>query len=343
MPFVCVCAALFYIRGISTNPVMQPIIFGTCIIVLTSFYILSMRPWIKKLHITLVVAIIILTVLLSLQYLHIGLRKGIINEAGRIVLPLIVTLSVLIFYENLTTQKKHRFYSIFIKLSVILLVIDLMYRLWLNGAVLPTFSRYEIKRGGLLFVDSNFNAMLSFLLWLEIPKSEFRLRLVLLLIVFWSLSIAVYVCLFLHFLFIFARKNLLRVAFSISFFGLLLVYYNDLLFSDGSFQTKLEIIRVAFSTEATDKSLLGVGFGNFNTVFDIKHPSHNLFGLYAEGGVIFIFALLLIYWWLYTNGAQASVIYMIIIGSISLFPIAYMAVYYLIVGMRIKKLRKEGP
>jgi len=330
-------ASLFYLRGINSSTLTQPVLLGFGFILIVSIYKFTIVSRFKALHLLLLQSAIILFLVLVYQHYSVGLSKGILNETGRLVFPVITGFLIIVIFDMLPDQGKKVSTAYFIGTCMLLLGADLLVRLIENGTFFPSLSRYEIKRGGLIFVDSNFNGFIAFLFYVETAKINYRFRWVFLIFAIWSVSIAVYLCVILHFVISFGKKYKFTSFASYIILIISLVLFSNLIFEDGSFQTKLEIINVASKGVFHHSLISGVGFGNFNTVFDIRHPSHNLFGLFAEGGILFILSLLIIFFWLYRNGARLTIFYSLVIGAISLFPVAYLACYYILVRMVSQK------
>ena len=338
---VIVLSMLFYARGITSTPYLQPALLFFPILTLLATYILikANRVNAKFIYVSLVLLCVGLIFLMQFNFLT--FRYGIVNELGRHLYPLLIlSLSILIYYKYVRDRKL--FITYFFYVATFLLAVDLFFRLMQNGTFLPLVSRYDLKFGGLLFIDSNFNGVLSAsLLLLSIFKFYFislRVKILLFFLVCYSFSLAVYLSLIIILILFFRQKSVIFRWGSVLFLPFIIFIIYDFIAEDGSFLTKVGIIQnsIVFITDFDVKYLLlGLGSGSFKDFFD--GASHNLFGIFTEMGLFYIFVFIASHLYLYSNVENRLVILFILIGGVvSLFPISYLSLVYflLLIGFK---------
>lgn len=340
LPFLLSSSLIFYVRGVTNNPFFQPAIYCGFVAFFVFIYYFCVRLRFSYLFLWLFFLVIFIAVLFIAQVNFIDFRYGMLNEIGRVLYP-VVMLSVSVFICNKNDGLDLMLLRRVFAWVVVFLVIDLLYRLYVNGGVIPKFSRYDLKFGGLIFVDSNFSGVISGALLLLLGKYDISSRVIrcLLLIVFlYSFSLAAYFAMaFALFLSVdfgrvvnIVKPFLLSVMIFVGFF-----YISE----DGSFLTKVEIINNVLDLYASGFSsvfLYGIGFGNFKEIYE--GAAHNLFGIFSEAGLIFAIVFLYLHYLLSRlKDNKSAVIFVLISGFVSLYPLAYLgAVYLFLIGKRKK-------
>lgn len=295
--------------------------------------------------------------ILSIQFFLLGHQLQLLNEVGRIVFPFLVafTGSVLVFKYN--QKRLVTAMSVFIKTICFLLLADALVRLSQNEVWLGFISsRYDIKSGGLLFSDSNFNGfiagfMLLYLLNTKLPivKSSWIFVLLACLIVL-SASLAVYVGILAA---LFVGLIGLRISVIVAFCSLFAIFFLTiqhqgsfhalLMAIDGSLATKFLIAQEAWVRIWSGGSLqfvFGSGSGLLKDSF--RFASHNFFGLASELGVLYVVSYLLFFLFLFRKLPHqlTTFVFLGLVGGISLLPVAYMACVYLLLAVETRFKRK---
>lgn len=334
-------ASIFFVRGLTNFPFLQPVVFAILIIFLLYVY----KP-VFYLRLSILLSFIIFLIFLILyQYVFVGLKYGFANEIGRVLLPFIATFFMLLLFKKYVSNKK-QFITKYIIYLTIFLFVDLVWRLLENGAIIPVNHRYELKVGGLIFIDSNFSGFIAACLFLFayfnklLDQRNLSFWLLLFIIVY-SFSFSVYIAFILSVLFylIYKAKALFIFFLPLFIFGLLILYH--VISDDGSFLTKIvifEFLVYEFLTSDLRTIFFGIGSGNF--ILYVGKASHSLFGLFAELGIVFglvfiLFTLFLMYY----KELKPLMLFIVIAGFVSMFPIAYMTPVYFLIGVYLLELK----
>jgi hypothetical protein len=347
---VIVLCLMGYLKGLSVPFYMQPAIISFAFLFFGRFSeILTNRA--PKAYVYNFYVLVTLLIIFE-QFFRQAIPTSLFNEIGRLVFPVLIV--DLIFLSASLKSIKQKSASI-TKGLIILLLVDLSFRLIESGSLFPQASRYELKVGGLIFSDSNFNGFIAGFLFLYcyldkiLPRKWFLLLLV---IVFYSFSLSVWLAVTsVLALSIFlkignkVKKYLIGILFFLAFF--LLIYSFNLIqfiLSDGSFKTKLQIYSVFYSVFFGDNlhlSLFGVGFGNLKYATVSDYRSHSILGLAAEGGLIWLVATI-IFWIAHLRNIHSILLslYIFVVGVISLYPVAYLAPCYFLVRLCGNDLRR---
>lgn len=322
-------ALLGYLRGLGTNPFIQLNLYGVGVISLIWAFkgIINHYSSIYRHSKMLLLTSLAIGLVLLYQYETSYLKFSIINELGRLLLPLISVAVVLGFLKGtiklISLQKLARIF-------IFLLLVDCLYRLFLNGGIVPYGSRYSLKFGGLLFVDANFNGWISAIIYLFRSRLGIskRNRLILLFLIVYSFSLAVYGGLLLIWVIRYFRNTSFLIRLILSSIIVLLVAGFVVNTNDGSFMTKIDIATSSLgfiSGASWDLLLFGLGSGNLKDFFG--HGSHTMFGIAAEMGLVFM-----VFWFYILHKSyrlrevnKYPIIFILFTGMFSLWPVAYMS------------------
>lgn len=335
-------SSLFFIKGVVGSAILQPAIY--VFLLLGSIFLFQPRS-IKENSILLSLSIFLI-LLLVIQSRLIGLHYGIINEVGRVVYPFLATFIMISIFDT-AIKNKRLFLKYFVIIVTILLCLDLAFRLMQSGMIFPTSNRYQLKVGGLIFIDSNFNGFLAaclllFVLFQNQIKFDSKLTFTLFFLALYSFSLAVYIGLFLVLLWKIVMRYKILLPFMFAAFVGLVLYVYFLVEDDGSFQTKLEIFYFFIETYLSmpaSSILFGIGSGNF--IEYTGRAAHSLFGLFTELGSLFVVVFLyFIYRALLNKETYVVLLFVGIVGFASIYPITYMTLIYFVL-MAYKRLDIE--
>ena len=282
-----------------------------------------------------------LTTLLVYQEIYFDIEM--IREFARVALPLI---ALSISYRVINDRA-------LINFLLFLLFLDTIYRLVLVpqsvffGPLSPQI--YTVKRIGLpFFIDTNIVGLWAAVLYFEKSFSRPLMRILILIIIWLSFSRGVYVAFFLALLFFHFFPDLkvrTRIILFIAAAGLVLGIWaglSELVSMDGSGRTKMLIIERSLTFLGTDTQtlLFGIGSGMFKV--DYTFAAHNLIGFYSElglvGGTLVFFPI--VYFALFSRSSTvvAQAIVIGICGLGSLFPVAYLAWWYVLASYRSRSI-----
>lgn len=331
-----ILAALYgLVPGFSKSPVFQPVLYVLPVLLLWMFY----RASVSQKHLgrqsLIIVCVFLLFSLLVAQF-SAGMPIDFFNEFARLCLPPLVAL--VCFQVSSSTWRGARMEiqkRAVMRWSLVILTLDCILRIYEPLSTL-SFSRYDYKYGGFFYSDSNFNGTIAACLYIFMLDYKFSMRFErrwALLLSLISVSYAVIIGLatvMLWRFFIGARKNArettLLATIGLAFAPLLIfssTFFVALLLSNGSFQTKLEIYELVFSHFKSNPDQLWIGLGSGQLRETIGWDSHNIVGLAAEIGIVGSIAVLLMFCLILTISSSLSV-FLLSVGSISLFPIAYL-------------------
>ena len=337
-------SSIFYARGLTNSAMGQPVVFITIFLL----FIFIFRPIITQFSLKIFLIVFLLTLLLTIQEYLIGLKYGIINEFGRIVFPLLSSLLLANWYGRHVTNRR-KFMNVFLKTVVFFLIIDLCVRLIQSGKVFPIYNRYDLKVGGLIFLDSNFNGFLSACLWIyslesKIIKLKSSASALYFILILYSFSLAVYVGLLAVILYKICTRNIISMSIFAPIGGILVWYTYILISSDGSFLTKIEILEFAYNyilDADIGKILIGLGSGNL--IYYVGRASHTLVGIGAELGLLFTLIVFVILIALYfVQGLSTLILFIVIVALAALFPIAYLSPVYCIISMHLINMKSSS-
>ena len=337
-----VSSTLFFTRGISSHPFAQGHLIFTIIMVYISAFYLVKNCCIDKKTFSLSAIFLISVVHLVVQSIFMDMPINFLVECGRYSLPLLI-LAIFSYFFNLSSNKTLIVKS-FIICGTAVFLTDMLFRLAEVGAL---SSRYSLKHGGFMFVDSNFSGIFVVCLYylLTVAKFTFKsstvivTRLTLFAILVSTGSIAAYlmfliVAFFRKFKFVQSYLFAL-IMMQVSFVAITYTIVGDY-FADGSFITKVNIIGSAvLSIQDTSWTTFfwGQGLGLFTEITQQRYPSHNLFGLFVEGGIVFgITQLLVIYVIRPKSAVSAGLVFAIgVVGLFSLYPLAYISAFWCVI------------
>lgn len=330
-------SSIFYVRGFTGSALAQPVIYITLFLL----FISVTRPIINRLSLKIFAIAFSLSILLAIQQYLIGLKYGIINEFGRIVFPLLSSLLLANWYARYV-ENKCKFMATFLKAILFFLILDLIFRLVQNGKLFPTYSRYELKVGGLIYLDSNFSGFLSACLWIyslenKIIKFKSITSILYCLLILYSFSLAVYIGLLGVFLYKAFSRNIILILISIPICSIVIWYVYMLVSEDGSFATKLEIGEFVFNYIAmSNPETVLIGLGSGNIIDYIGRASHTLIGVGIELGLFFtLITFFILYTLFWVEGLSALIVFISIVALAALFPIAYLSPVYCIVSIHL--------
>lgn len=305
-----VSSILYFIKlPISPIYIVTPVIYFV--------FLLKMKNYSFYKEDSAVIIIIIITALYTILY-----QPFLMSNIGMYLNTIISLINVLVIYftaRNLSESEFEDTLYTFLKISIFILIFELIYRIinpiYIEDILLAKKDLfiYPYKRNSIMFVDSNYTAILILTLislfhinLINIKKYKYTYisLLILLLLTFSRSAIFVYIfiCITLQLnkLISFSKhKNFNR---SITFLiCILLLFLTTLLFdkqniSDGSFQSKFKLLNLMYEI-SNEKgiifSLFGGGIGNSHNI--IGMGAHNILVLlYFEYGFIFFIFLLLI-------------------------------------------------
>jgi len=300
----------FYLVSISLQipfiPNASPVYFVG--VVGTIFYLLIrvlLTPSSVKLNGTMVLAFV------SILYFSVNqfVLQGDLNMTINVILCFLFFFIVSDTLKNSSIASLIRISELFILFSTSLLMIETILRIVSIGSPIPYlmsmisggYEFYLLKRGSIMFADSNSTAFFASVVFLFIDyisaksgKSYLFQRLVLLLVILFAFSraaiIALAVTLFIAFVFskISNKGLLLLIPVLIVLAAVLISPISRYILSDASFGTKLFVVeRTIDYTKSSSFAviLLGVGFGGGRRLLGIW--LHNLFiTYYVETGII---------------------------------------------------------
>lgn len=341
-PILLVASTLFFTRGISSSAFVQGHLIFTVLTSCLAAYYLIYNGYIDKKTFSLF-AIFLLSVLhLVVQSLFLNIPINFLVECGRYSLPLLI-LTIFSYLFDLSSRKTLILKS-FIILGTAVFFADMLFRLAEVGSLA---NRYSLKHGGFLFVDSNFSGIFIVCLYYLLTCTKFTFKSSTVIVTRWTLlvilastgSLAAYFMFLIVSLlckFKFLQKYLfLLIMVQISFVAAIYTIVSDY-FPDGSLITKVNIIQSAISS-IQDTSwttfFWGQGSGLFTEITQQRYPSHNLFGLFVEGGIAFgITHLLAIYIIRPKSAVSAALVLGLgVVGLFSLYPLAYMSVFWCVI------------
>ena len=324
-----------YITGVGLSPLIQPAYYLIFLFFLLYFTktAINLR---NSYFITSLVMGIFVSALIFFQYfaLNVDVVRGLI----RFALPFFTFATSILLYEVLEKKDKEVFFRNLLKFMFYLLCLDLVWRLSLNlnGLSGGLSSRYVVKSGGLIFYDSNFNGFFAGLFYIaakgKAPKFVSRGFIFLALC---SASLATYGGLIIYAIFMQSAKFLgttlnslifLACVFIVTFSTIHLTGY------DGSLDTKLDMV-IDFSeffNSIGSSQLLGIGFGNYQEVMVSRHSAHNLLSQFIEGGLLYMLAIVIFYFYLFKGrpGALSVFPYIFSVGMFSFYPVIYSSLIF---------------
>lgn len=353
--FLLGCACLLYLRGFTGSAYLQPSLYffgilGACLHCLKKT---------DHVSISLFWLAIIAQIILSMQFFLLGHQLHFLNEIGRVVYPFLVAFTGSALAFNYDERRLSIAVSFFIKTISVLLLADAFVRLIQNGVwPVSVASRYDIKSGGLLFPDSNFNGFLAgFVLLfmrntkLPIKKSSWMVASLTFLVVV-SASLAAYAGILIALLvgLLGPRISIIVSACSISAILFLMMQnqvnlHAALMSVDGSLATKFLIAQEAWVRIWSGDILLTVfGSGSGLLKESFQFASHNFIGLASELGIVFVVAYFSFALFLFMNLHHhlTTFVFLGMVGGISLLPIAYMACVYFLLAVEARFERKRA-
>lgn len=331
---------LGYLRGLGSNPLIQLNIYalGIVMILWTFKGVMYQKMNIERNSQMLFVISGVIGLILLYQSQTSYLKFSIVNELGRLLLPLITVASILSFLNGSMQIAKLRRV---IRFLIFLLLLDCLWRLYLNGGILPIASRYSLKFGGLLFVDANFNGWIAAILYLyrtHLMLSN-RDRIFLLFLILYSFSLAVYGGLVLTLIIRFVHRypQIFRTVLYLFIIAIGVVFGFNI--KDGSFATKVDIALSSFNLvygASWNMLLFGLGSGNLKDF--IGHGSHTMIGIAAEMGLVFVLIWFLLFkkCYMFKEANRTPLFFIISTGLISLWPVAYMSLPLFLFFIRVR-------
>lgn len=339
-------STIFYIKGLTSKIFYQPVfILSIFVFIYFTFYLFKIYR-INKKYIFYISLTFILFISMLFQIANgITYTNGIVNELGRIIFPFLLAISIFFILE-----RNNELWNIFLNILIIMLLIDTLYRIFETGIYFPSLTnRYLIKTHGILFIDPNFTGYIAGTIFLLLAKfKNFRKvilkKIILLLVVFYSMSFAVWAGLFIVFLFAIIKRCFILKILSLFIIAIALLSLYNFVSNDGSFLTKIQILQLSynfFTTESFVKVLIGIGHGNFASYFaETNHGAHNLIGISVEGGLLFLLVNIIFYFYLWINNEnKLAIIFILSAGLVSMYPIAYMSPIYVLLFYNNTKRR----
>lgn len=342
-----VFSGVFFTRGVTSNPFLQGHLVFTLITTTSIFFHLILYPKLNKTVFFLVIIALCNTSLVLTQFYILDFSLNLINELGRVSIPILSTAAFIFVHQNIKHPRILE--QMFIVVVLFLFTVDMMFRL----SDMTSFNtRYSAKSGGFLFVDSNFTGffLASLVLLLSHYKTLFRkhqyytIIVITIMVLISTGSLAAYaMVLFGLTLRAFVRNRGAYLIIALSTV-LLLIFAADMLtalFNDGSLHTKVEVITKAILSIRSSNMIelfLGHGSGNFTKFTGSRYPSHNLFGLFAEVGLTFVVLQGLIYFSLclkLSSSICSLLVATIFVGCVSLYPLAYMSLQWVMIYVAV--------
>lgn len=331
---------LGYLRGLGSNPLIQLNIYASGMVLLLWTYkgVINQKMNIERNSQMLFLTSGIIGLILLHQSQTSYLKFSILNELGRLVLPLISVAVILSFLNGSMQLANLR--SV-VRLLIFLLLLDSLFRLYLNDGFLPIANRYSLKFGGLLFVDANFNGWIAAILYLfraHLMLSN-RDRIFLLYLILYSFSLAVYGGLAFTFIIRFVERAPENFRIFLYIFVIILGIILGLNINDGSFDTKVDIAINSFDiiySASSDLLFFGLGSGNLKDY--LGHGSHTMIGIALEMGLVFVLLwfLLLKKCFKYKEENKLPMFFIICTGLLSLWPVAYMSLPLFLFLIKVK-------
>lgn len=337
--FLIAFSLIFYLKGLSSSVFLQPTIYFTGFLILFTFAYFSKNSNIKYRLFFIAMIVIGMMFNLIIQHIFIHHINGFLNEFGRVVFPYIATF---VAFFTIKKLQSNLIWKGLIKITIILLLIETIYRILVSGVYIPSFeNRYLIKGGGIMFIDSNFTGYVAGVIYLLLPKFKgilnkvYIYRVILIFIILYSMSYSVFAGLFILLVIFFIQKFYILRIFGIIFLTIILYFLYDFISNDGSFLTKIEIINLAYEYVTSHNFfdlVIGIGHGNFAEYFDeTSHGAHNFIGMSVEGGLIFLLINISVYYYFYKNkDNRRAIIFIVWTGIVSMYPMAYMSVVYVL-------------
>jgi len=338
---IAALSSQFYLKGLIGSSIFQPSILF--FLFMCSFLSIRLNILtINKGDILFASILLGFFFLLNFQLLYTTHHYGYINEFGRVIYPFLVTLVLILTFKKFKLNL-----SVFISTLAYILLLDVLYRLYINEAIFPFQSRYDTKGGGFLYSDSNFSSYISGALFFLIKgrnhdlKNYKLLRVLFFLESIWGLSLAAYA----GFLAVWVREQLKRfklispsTLFIITTISVGYASFDlSMILTDGSLLTKIQI--VAFLLEHVSNSdfnyFSGIGFGNFRDFTGYAHAAHSIFGIILEGGLFFTALMFILFWFFWRSPDNKTCILFMIVAGFSMFPLAYLCpLYFLLFNNR---------
>lgn len=341
--YLVILASTFFTRGLTNNPLLQGHLIFFVISAFFVFLYLLKTQKISPKSLVIIICGFIVFLHITFQYFVLELNIKIINELGRLVIPILTLAIYMITLEN--TSRPKILIRFFIIITIAFFSIDFILRM---SQVNDLMSRYSVKRGGFLFTDSNFTGYFasSFILLFKeykvlFSKAARKLIILSFIIILASTgSLAAYFMLGVGLVLRACIKSKkLYVLFS-ALISIIVLFFADLmsvLISDGSFNTKIKIITDAIlliKNVSFVELMLGQGSGLFAQVTAGKYPSHNLLGIFVEMGMLFLMVQFVIYYKLLKNSPVACYnlfFSSLLVSMISLYPISYIAIQWILI------------
>jgi hypothetical protein len=335
----------FFLRAIG-RIYLYPVYISLIVVLLCAPILFIIRDRFSWKSLFLVIYPVFTAMLLLMQSVRIEFRTDIVTEMARLVIP---PLSVPIALFCLSVIKpKRNIYAIVIDFNIALLFVELAYRMYtsigLSGFTLAGF--YSYKYSSLLFQDSNFVgfnivALLVFLDYAKDAIPRFKLkRAALLILLVLTFSRSCFITMFL----IWVIQWIERAHLAMKTVILIAVVTAaaiaiPILMTDGSVVTKMDIFKYFnewLNTATPGDLLFGIGSGNFIVKFN--RESHTFFGLTTENGFLWAAgtALYLITLLRFTKGRGRYLLLSLLINGLSLFPVAYLNLFYILVSIQLR-------
>jgi hypothetical protein len=332
-------ACVFYLRGVVFQGYLHPALFIT----LGLSVPLLIINRVNRSQCLLLFTSFACAIFVVFQYVNGTLKYGPINEIGRFAFPFFAAFVCLTYAKSSSASM-----SVVLVAVIILLITDSLYRICFvnNPTALFAADRYLIKGGGLLFMDSNFCAVIAGCVFLQLrnylhnKQNIYMLGFLLLLVLLVSKSLGVWFSLGLVLLFQrqIVRTSSLAYVFVAAILVLLLItsatyslLVGDFLGEiDASLFTKFKIVLDGLGAldGRLDRLFFGIGLGNL--VEFTSWGSHNLFGLFVELGVIGFAILIFPLVMAWRDSSNRTTIAFLLIGGMSLFPMTYLSIVYLL-------------
>lgn len=347
---------LLYFSGffLSSYKILSPVF--ACFLLYMFFFLCILKVDKKTSFLALFIVFMYVPIIVY-QNIFLGLKYGVVNELVRHIFPFVFYLFVSSYLLSKSTHMLLRLAKNFISFNTLLLVMETIFRVNAAGG---SGNFYAFKYHSFLYADSNFVALhalsilfLAFALkgftHTKINKlNMFLLSLVVLLCFSRTAWLVLFVLFYVNFI---VKKNKILNAF-VLIFGLLFFF---ILFSgrffeealeDGSFKTKMFIFDNFIDFLSADYQTVLLGYGSGNLIDVIGRESHNIWGLTMEMGIIWLFSLIVAYAYIYKCFGKKPFFLLfpvLLSGSISLYPIAYMSLQFSCVALLyfIEKKHKE--
>lgn len=348
-------ASIFYLRGVSNSAYLQPVIYSFILIFLLSTS--RKTTMISSQMIRFGLVLLTMSYILALQLLFTTHQHGIINEFGRVAFPFLCLLVILSIDSWIRSAYSKDTYDKYLKRTIYVVVgfllLDQIYRFYESGKIFPLESRYEMKSYSLLFIDSNFSGLIAAIILAlngKFFKYKKTLQATLYFLVIYSFSLAVYISILVSLVYKSQKKiknTYVAIILSIILIIITLSGIVNQIIEDGSMQTKIEIMEIVIKNFILERNsidlLIGIGFGNFKHEFDYIHASHNIFGLFAEGGILFLATIIYLFVWLFSISEKnhPALIILLVAGVFSLFPIAYCTFPFYLLSIKEDKIEKK--